>query len=80
VTLTFSPIHDEPLGLTAEGALRAPVYPVGTYISKIFGERFKLPGGSSPSEAMSLLATAQAAQAAKEAEPDDEDKDESALE
>ena len=41
VTLSFSPIHDEPLGLTEEGALRSAAYPVGKTIEKIMGKRYQ---------------------------------------
>jgi len=44
VTLSFSPIHDEPLGLNPDGSLRAAAYPVGDVIGSIMGERFGLPG------------------------------------
>ena len=44
VTLSFSPIHDEPLGLTADGSLRSAAYPVGKTIEALMGERYGLPG------------------------------------
>ena len=44
VTMTFSPIHDEPLGITSDGSLRAAAYPVGKTIEALMGERFSLPG------------------------------------
>ena len=44
VTLSFSPIHDEPLGLTADGALRSAAYPVGKTVEALMGPRFNLPG------------------------------------
>ena len=44
VTLSFSPIHDEPLGLNPDGSLRAAAYPVGDVIKSVMGERFGLPG------------------------------------
>lgn len=31
ITMGFSPIHDAPLGLTADGGLSAPSHPVGSY-------------------------------------------------
>ena len=44
VTLSFSPIHDEPLGLNPDGSMRAAAYPVGDVVSSVMGERFGLPG------------------------------------
>jgi hypothetical protein len=44
VSLSFAPIHDEPLGLNPDGSLRAAAYPVGDVITNIMGPRFELPG------------------------------------
>ena len=38
VQLTFSPIHDIPLGLDHKGFMRAPAYPVGKVNRTFFGE------------------------------------------
>ena len=42
VTMGFSPIHDEPLGLNPDGSLRSAAYPVGDVVKKTFGERFRV--------------------------------------
>ena len=37
VTMSFQPIHDIPLGLDAQGGIRAPAYPVGNVVRGLFG-------------------------------------------
>lgn len=37
VTMGFSPIHDLPLGLDADGGIANPAYPTGNIIQQIFG-------------------------------------------
>jgi len=37
VTMGFSPIHDLPLGLDADGGLANPAYPTGNIVQQIFG-------------------------------------------
>ena len=44
VTISFTPIHDEPLGLNPDGSLRAAAYPVGTVVEQTQGSRYELPG------------------------------------
>lgn len=43
VAMSFSPIHDEPLGLNNDGSLRAAAYPVGDVIDTLMGKRYELP-------------------------------------
>jgi len=64
VAMSFSPIHDEPLGLNSDGSLRAAAYPVGDTIQQVMGKRFELPGYY---EGASLAALQQAIADAKEA-------------
>lgn len=81
VTLGFTPIHDEPLGLAEDGSLRAVAYPVGKLVEKVMGRRFGLPGYD-PVERLSLIQRAQAvvAQAVEAAEPEGEGAGEGDLE
>ena len=37
VTVSFSPIHDIPMGLDHQGAMRAAPYPVGKIVNDVFG-------------------------------------------
>ena len=38
ITMNFSPIHDIPLGLDADGMIRAPAYNVGSINNQFFGD------------------------------------------
>ena len=58
VTMSFSPIHDEPLGLNPDGSLRAAAYPVGDVITNTFGQRFDLPSRRSRRADISELSKA----------------------
>ena len=60
VTLSFSPIHDEPLGINSDGSLRAAAYPVGKQIDAIMGSRFGLPGRVDPADKDAIAALAKA--------------------
>ena len=44
VQLTFSPIHDIPLGLDHNGFMRAPAYPVGKVNKTFFGDTYDKAG------------------------------------
>jgi len=46
VQLTFSPIHDIPLGLDHKGFMRAPAYPTGKVNRTFFGEVYDGSGGT----------------------------------
>ena len=37
ITLGFSPIHDLPMGLDADGAMTAPAYTIGSIVKNQFG-------------------------------------------
>lgn len=78
VTLSFSPIHDEPLGLNPDGSLRAAAYPVGDVITSVMGERFGLPGRlprsgklSAINEARQIIADKGLPNSPAPADPDD---------
>ncbi|HCC45041.1 MAG TPA: hypothetical protein DEQ32_11610, partial [Gammaproteobacteria bacterium] len=60
VTLSFSPIHDEPLGLNPDGSLRAAAYPVGGVIENIMGPRFSGEGGDAIGGMLNSIALQQA--------------------
>jgi hypothetical protein len=48
INLSFSPIHDMPLGLDFQGAIFAPTHPVGPYTKSRYDESFEsLYGGVS---------------------------------
>lgn len=59
VTLSFSPIHDEPLGLNPDGSLRAGAYPVGKLMEKVFGQRHAIPGDAANALSRMRAAVAQ---------------------
>ena len=53
VQLTFSPIHDIPLGLDHKGFMRAPAYPVGKVNRVFFGDPYDKKGKDGLSSAIS---------------------------
>ena len=53
VQLTFSPIHDIPLGLDHKGFMRAPAYPVGKVNRTFFGEVYDKYNSKGLAEAIS---------------------------
>ena len=68
VTMSFQPIHDIPLGLDAQGGIRAPAYPVGNVVRGLFG-------GHASQEALDAAkarVTAVVEAAAAAAQPEDE--------
>ena len=70
VTLSFSPIHDEPLGLNSDGSLRAAAYPVGKTIESVMGPRFKYPHYYEGAGIAALTAAIEEAKAAAAGESD----------
>ena len=69
ITLGFAPIHDIPLGLDADGIMRAPAYNVGNIVKSMFGYETDLERLNTIREnAAAAAAAAAAAEAAAEVE------------